>query len=116
MLWRNDSIDKSGQMWSRRVLAREGWTDRFFESLDEAAVTIGTTGKELSNWQRQMLALRVECIELETITYQGKSGHYVQFLFPPPMLRYGFRYAPPSDAIASRALPDGPQYRRLTVC
>jgi len=56
MLWRNDSIDKSGQMWSRRVLAKEGWTDRFFESLDEAAVTVGTTGKELSNWQRQMLA------------------------------------------------------------
>jgi hypothetical protein len=31
-----------------RVLAKDGWTDRSFKSLDELAATIGTTGKDLS--------------------------------------------------------------------
>jgi hypothetical protein len=104
MFWGNDPIYKSGPLWTMRVLAKDGWTDRSFKSLDEAAVTVGTTGKELSNWQRQTLALSVECIKTIRITYQGKSSRYVQCTFPPIMRPYGFRFAPASQAVAAHAL------------
>ena len=104
MFWGNDPIYKSGPLWSMRVLAKDGWADRSFKSLDEAAATVGTTGKELSNWQRQALALSVECIKTIPITYQGKSGRYVQCTFPPVVRSYGFRFAPVSDGVAAHAL------------
>jgi hypothetical protein len=104
MLWGNDPIYKSGGLWTRRVLAKDGWVDRSFKSLDEAAATAGTTGKDLSNWQGQMLELSVECIKTIPITYRSESGRYVQCTFPPIMHSYGLRFTPGSDAVASHAL------------
>jgi hypothetical protein len=104
MLWHSDSISKSGHTWSMRVLAKDGWTDRSFRSLDEAAVAIGTTGKNLSNLQRQMLALTVECVKTVPITYQRMSGRYVECALPPTAGGYGFRFAPAEDAVSSQAL------------
>lgn len=104
MLWHSDSINRSGHTWSMRVLAKDGWTDRSFMSLDEAAATIGTTGKNLSNLQRQMLALSVECVKTVPITYQRMSGRYVECALPPTSGGYGFRFAPAEDAVSSQAL------------
>ncbi len=103
MLWHTEAIHKVGNTWTMRVLAKDAWTDRSFKSLDEAAATIGTTAKELSMWQRQMLALNIECIKTVTITYQGKSDRYIQCALPPTM-GYGVRFAPASSVVASLAL------------
>ena len=78
MLWGDDPIYKSGGLWTRRVSAKDRWVDRSVKSLDEAAATVGTPGKDLSNWQGQMLGLSVECIKTIRITYHNKSGRYVQ--------------------------------------
>lgn len=104
MLWGDDPIYKSGGLWTRRVLAKDRWVDRSFKSLDEAAATVGTSGKDLSNWQGQMLGLSVECIKTIRITYQNKSGRYVQCTFPPIMHSYGLRFTPASDVVPSHAL------------
>jgi hypothetical protein len=51
-----------------------------------------------------MLELSVECIKTIPITYQSKSGRYVQCTFPPIMESYGLRFTPVGDAVASHAL------------
>lgn len=104
MLWHSDSLTKSGPTWSIRVLGKDGWTDRPFRSLDEAAVTIGTTGKDLSNLQRQMLALSIECIKTVPIMYHRKAGRYIECALPPATGGYGLRFAPAEDAVSSQAL------------
>lgn len=107
MLWHSDPFTKSGQTWSIRVLGKDGWTDRPFRSLDEAAATVGTNGKDLSNLQRQMLALSVECIKTVPIMYHRKAGRYIECALPPAtglFGGYGFRFAPAEDAVSSQAL------------
>jgi hypothetical protein len=104
MLWHSNSLIKSGHTWSMRVLGKDGWTDRSFQSLDEAAATIGATGKDLSNLQFQMLALSVECIKTVPIMYHRKSGRYVECALPPATRGYGFRFAPAEDSVSSQAL------------
>lgn len=103
MHWNDYQIEKTSLGWAVRYSTHGGWAERSFKSEDQAAHLAKTTGPELESWQRQMLALTVECIDVVPITYRGKSGHYVQLALPPPLPGYGFRFAPVTDSLTSEA-------------